>query len=497
MLTWRQINRQESSTREKSNAKVKVHWLLVLTFFVISACCLFLLYIVPFGGLRPSQSKIFYHIAVTLLPVLVFVLLAIRFRLLSLRTIQWLLYGIIYAGGTYGYLHLGGPVGPMSSFYLTFLCLTFVFLSGRITIFFGFLSFLPLVAALVFDQFRPGNLYLADGQSYSEYLILSILFLSAAILTVTLATKNITRVANKNLQLTKRLRIQNLELANQKSEIEQRVLERTNELAKANTILQEQTIELLHAKNKAEESDRMKSNFLANMSHEIRTPLTSIIGTADLLVEETDGESKELVEMIYKGGNRLMNTLNSVLDLAQLEGSSMRLNQCNLDMLEETEAVVALLKNMADKKGLTLSVKSEGEGSFIANLDRAAFDRILQNLIGNALKFTERGRVDVTVSSQGESVRVLVKDTGIGISEGYLPKIFDQFSQESSGEGRSFEGNGLGLALTKGLVSMMNGSITVESEMGKGSSFSVEFPKAEIHGECLELARKRKEVVTV
>ena len=479
MFNWRQISSSEMATSATSSQKSDVQWLLVFILSILVSNVVFLFYIVPYVELKPGQSEIFYNMAAYTAPIQILLLLSLRFRFIPIQSMKWIQYIAIYLAGTYGYINGGGAVGPFAGFYLAFICLTIAFLSTKVSVIFGGLSFIPITFTLFLDDLGIGNPYLEVGETLSEHVVVAILFLFAAVLSVSLATNSIAGGLEKNVLLTKRLRTKNQELVREKSEVETRIQLRTAQLARANRELRTQTIELLEAKNKAEEADRTKSNFLANMSHEIRTPLTSIIGTADILMEDVQGENVELVGMIYRGGHRLMDTLNSVLDLAQLEGQSMKLNLQPINILEEVGAVTDLFLNRAASKGLSLEISQDGEGPFMAKLDRAAFDRVLQNLIGNSMKFTERGGIIVHVRKSNQFVTVHVEDTGIGISTEYLPKLFDQFTQESSGESRAFEGNGLGLALSKGLVEMMDGEISVESELGKGTTFLVKFPELE------------------
>ena len=239
------------------------------------------------------------------------------------------------------------------------------------------------------------------------------------------------------------------------------------------------------ARRKAEEMLRLKTTFLDNMSHEIRTPLTGILGFAELLAEEVDEPLREFARRIEKSGRRLLATLNSVLDLAQIEGNSVTLHLEPIDVAAETQELAQILAPIAEEKGLALIVEAPPGGAPGARLDRACLERILTNLVGNAIKFTPAGSVTVAVSTDDDEVRLQVRDTGIGISEAFLPRLFNEFRQESSGQGRSHEGSGLGLVITKRLVEMMHGRITVESRQGAGSTFTVVFPCAPAEA-CVE-----------
>ena len=235
---------------------------------------------------------------------------------------------------------------------------------------------------------------------------------------------------------------------------------------------------LVHAKEQAEEVARLKSTFLANMSHEIRTPLTGILGFADILADEvTDPQQKEFVALIERSGERLLDTLNSVLDLAKLDAGRMDLAAEPVPLAEAARETVRLLAPLAAEKGLALVAKVEDE-SARADLDRGALDRILTNLVGNAIKFTDRGEVRVVVRGNDAQVALDVVDTGVGIGEAFLPRLFEEFQQESAGAERTHEGSGLGLAITRQLTERMDGHISVESEKGVGTTFTVVFPRS-------------------
>ncbi|MFW5973237.1 MAG: ATP-binding protein, partial [Bacteroidota bacterium] len=238
-------------------------------------------------------------------------------------------------------------------------------------------------------------------------------------------------------------------------------------------------IELFEQKETAEEMTRLKDAFLANMSHEIRTPLTSILGAADLLRTEVSGETQQLVDFIQKGGERLMETLSSVLDLAQLEGRALRFNVETVDVVREAERVVMAFQPRATEKGLDLRFSAEDQADLQAELDRAALGRVLTNLLSNALKFTEVGHVSLRLERRGNELAIQVQDTGVGISSEFLPHIFDEFRQESTGLDRGFEGTGLGLTITRRLVELMGGRISVRSERGVGTTVTVRLPVLE------------------
>ena len=230
------------------------------------------------------------------------------------------------------------------------------------------------------------------------------------------------------------------------------------------------------AREEAEEAARLKAAILANMSHEIRTPLTAIIGFADILAEEVPPDLVDHIEAIQTGGTRLLDTLNSVLDLARLDADQAELTPEPLDAVEEVRSSARLLAPLAQRKGLVLRVETDAP-TLPVRQSRSALDRVVTNLVGNAIKFTSAGDVRVSIHSADTYFAVRVKDSGVGIAQEFLPALFEPFKQESQGHGRSHEGTGLGLAITKKLVERMGGEIRVWSQKGEGSLFEVALPR--------------------
>lgn len=232
---------------------------------------------------------------------------------------------------------------------------------------------------------------------------------------------------------------------------------------------------LRDAKERAEESARLKSSILNNMSHEIRTPLTAILGYAQILGMEVGADHQEFVDFIEQNGKRLMSTLNSILDLSRLESNNVEIERMPVNLTDAAQAVVSLMKPLAQQRCLTLRAKVAAD-ELVAVADRGAVDRVLNNLVSNALKFTREGEVVIQVRPKGEGIEIQVSDTGIGISSAFLPKLFDAFKQESRGVGEAHGGSGLGLAITKHLVQLMHGQIDVTSERHVGTTFTVWLP---------------------
>lgn len=235
---------------------------------------------------------------------------------------------------------------------------------------------------------------------------------------------------------------------------------------------------LVEAKEEAEEAAQLKSALLDNMSHEVRTPLMAMIGYADLLREELAGESAEMIEHIYQGGQRLHDTLDAVLRLSRLESGTYELGRKPIHLNALVREVAQEFSTRAHEKGIEFGVNSP-EKRIEAYLGENATRRIVANLLENALKFTpEGGRVQVRVRIEGgETVVLEVEDTGVGIAEDALPEVFEAFKQESEGFARKYEGSGLGLSVAQRLTECMGGTIHVESEKNVGTRVVVRLPR--------------------
>ena len=235
-------------------------------------------------------------------------------------------------------------------------------------------------------------------------------------------------------------------------------------------------------KEKAEQATVAKSRFLANMSHEIRTPMIGVLGMADLLRQRPLAEQdQQLVATIYRSGEALLTILNDLLDFSKIEAGRMELDPVPFDVARLTEEVTQLMEVTAQDKGIALNVRTSVESHAVMG-DPGRLRQVLLNLVGNAVKFTDSGSVSVSLEAcdgpeQGEcDCLFVVKDTGVGIPEDVRTRIFDSFDQGDSSTTRKYGGTGLGLAITRELIHLMHGEISVESEPGKGSSFSVRLP---------------------
>ena len=266
--------------------------------------------------------------------------------------------------------------------------------------------------------------------------------------------------------------------------------------------------DLINAKEKAEENDRLKSAFLANISHEIRTPMNGILGFADLLKDpDISGEDqKEYISIIEKSGARMLNIINDIVDISKIESGQVKVSLSETNINEQIEYIFSFFKPMVEQRGILFSVKNSLQANE-ANIytDQEKLYVILSNLIKNALKFTKEGSIEIgynlsTISKQAELI-FYIKDTGIGIFPEKLNIIFERFRQGEESNSRNYEGAGLGLSISKAYVEMLGGKIWVESENGKGSTFYFTLPyngNHKVKNECnnLVLAESEEKPVT-
>jgi PAS domain S-box-containing protein len=236
--------------------------------------------------------------------------------------------------------------------------------------------------------------------------------------------------------------------------------------------------QIIYAKVKAEQSEKLKDSFIANISHEIRTPLNIILGytglIASLFEDRIRKDETEFFESIQRGGQRLMRTVEHILNISSIQTGNFQVHPEQIDISARVAKIAQDMQPLAQEKGLTLDFVNDCRKGLIL-ADRYCIDQAITNLTENAIKFTNKGGVTLHVYRENQWLAIEIKDSGIGISPEYLPKVFSVFSQEIAGYSRPFEGLGLGLALTKRYIELNNGSVTVKSRKGSGSSFVIRF----------------------
>jgi signal transduction histidine kinase len=248
-------------------------------------------------------------------------------------------------------------------------------------------------------------------------------------------------------------------------ELEQRVLERTEELSRANERLQE--------------LDRLKSQFLASMSHELRTPLNSIIGFTSLIRKKVAGpvtdEQEKQLDIVLKSSRHLLSLINDLLDVSRIEAGRADLHCERFDFNGVVDEAIATVRLFAQKKKIEL-IHTPGLAPIEITNDRQRSFQVVLNLLNNAVKFTDTGSVGIEAAIENGQLRVTVSDTGIGITPDQISVLFEAFRQVDSSAHRAYQGTGLGLYLCRKLLDLMGGEIHVESEFGRGSRFIFTLP---------------------
>ncbi|MDD2058004.1 response regulator [Pseudomonas sp. GD03860] len=301
------------------------------------------------------------------------------------------------------------------------------------------------------------------------------------------------KTANEELEEQSRvLKESQAHLETQQAELEQtneQLAERTDALAQQRDALDHKNSELNRAQGELQEraeelqrSSKYKSEFLANMSHELRTPLNSSLILAKLLAENSQGnlseEQVKFAESIYSAGNDLLNLINDILDIAKVEAGKLEVRPQTTQVARLTEGLQTLFAPLASEKRLDFSVVIEPQVPATLYTDRQRLEQILKNLLSNALKFTEKGQVSLTVSAQpGTGIVFTVRDSGIGIAADQQQSIFEAFHQADGTTNRRYGGTGLGLSISRDLAQLLGGQISVDSSEGKGSVFSLILPE--------------------
>lgn len=252
---------------------------------------------------------------------------------------------------------------------------------------------------------------------------------------------------------------------------------------------------LIEAKNKAEETNLLKSHFLANMSHEIRTPLGGILGFLELLKDQsvTESERNDYIDIISKSGQRLLETINDIIEMSRIEAGFVKLDVEEVNLFQIIQDQYNFFKPQVDTKGLDFKLympQNQSDHLLHFYTDKNKINGILTNLIKNAVKFTEKGSIDLLLLEKNNGILISVKDSGKGIPKDKLEAIFERFIQADIKNSRSQEGSGLGLSISKAYIEQLKGKIWVESEEEKGSTFSVFLPYSQDHSKSETVEHK-------
>nr|WP_069595719.1 two-component sensor histidine kinase BarA [Vibrio tasmaniensis]OEF60822.1 two-component sensor histidine kinase BarA [Vibrio tasmaniensis 1F-187] len=283
-------------------------------------------------------------------------------------------------------------------------------------------------------------------------------------------------------------------------EMQHSIDQATSDLRETLEQLEIQNVELDIAKKRAQEAARVKSEFLANMSHELRTPLNGVIGfTRQMLKTHLSNSQTDYLQTIERSANNLLSIINDILDFSKLEAGKLALENIPFEFQASLEEVVSLQATNAHEKGLELTLKIDPKVPPGVVGDPLRIQQILTNLVGNSIKFTERGNIDISVELRSQSedsieLQFMVRDTGIGISERQQAQLFQAFSQADASISRRYGGTGLGLVITQKLVSQMGGEISLTSRLHQGSTFwftlrlsTTDMPMTElIETQCLQ-----------
>ena len=361
--------------------------------------------------------------------------------------------------------------------------LILVFLAGAVLIKLRFLS-VSIASWIAIIAYIIAALYF--GVNYETIIANSFFFIGANL--IGMFASYSTEVFNRqNFNLYLQIARKNTEIEHINKNLEEKVLNRTKLLNARNKDLKNEVEhrasiqnELVKAKEKAEESDRLKSAFLANMSHEIRTPMNGILGFANLLRDaEDENELDEFIDIIIKNGEHLLNLINDIIDLSKIEAGILKIEKSEFDLNTLTKEIYDMFcldKNVVSRNINLSYINGLSDDKSMVYTDRVRLKQILINLVSNACKYTDDGSIEFGYEMKNSQLEFYIKDTGIGIKEEHQEYVFDRFMQASTSRTLGRESTGLGLAITKTYLKLMGGDIAVSSMINVGSEFTFNLP---------------------
>jgi len=406
----------------------------------------------------PAYVKIFHFIRFVIVVPLIIIVYCLSYTKIFQKIWQWLLFVSLIIGGT------------GISIMIMLVNNSYEYLSGMMLIFSAGYFFVKLRffyatigGWLILAIYNLGAIFFAG---FDKVLIINtnFFFVSANILGM-LAAYSIEFYARRNFFLNHELDKEKLLVEDINKNLERTVEERTKELQKA--------------KERAEESDRLKSAFLANMSHEIRTPMNGILGFSELLKnpELSGDEQQEYLNIIEKSGERMLNIINDIVDISKIESGLMKLDIRKSNINEQIDYVYAFFKPELEAKGIEFSYSNSlPVNESIIYTDKEKVHAVLINLVKNAVKYTDRGKIEFGYLKNGDFLEFYVKDTGIGIAKNRQEAIFERFIQAEIIDKMARQGAGLGLSISKAYIEMLGGRIWLESNLGIGSTFHFTLP---------------------
>ncbi len=328
------------------------------------------------------------------------------------------------------------------------------------------------------------NIHKFDSESL-QVLELGIIGITASYSNL-MASERSRILAEQLSRINQSLEVKSEELADQTEELQ----DQAEELQRTSEELQEQNAELDAQKVQVELANKLKSEFLSNMSHELRTPLNSIMALSNVLITQSKSklneEENNYLKIVERNGRRLLALINDILDLSKIEAGKMDIIPTPLSLRVVISTIIDNMDTLAKQKGLDFKFDFPEDVPNIEN-DEAKLYQVLTNIISNAVKFTGKGSVKVSVKHDSKNVFIYVEDTGIGITKEILPHIFDEFRQADGSTSRNFEGTGLGLAIAKKMIAILGGDISVTSQFGIGTVFTIKLPIS-WHEEIISIA---------